>query len=1561
MHWPSFRSSLRTLSLAVCLATFATAQVSVTTYHYDNSRTGQNVHETVLNPAIVNVNQFGKLFSTTVDGSVYAQPLYVPNVQNIAGGTHNVLYVATEHDSLYAIDADSGALLWRKSFINPTAGITTVPSSDVACDDLVPEIGITSTPVIDPATNTLYLVTKTKETGVYFQRLHAIDIVTNAEKFGGPIAIAATVNGTGDGSSGGKLSFDPLMQNNRLSLLLENGHVVIGWGAHCDNGPFHGWLMSYNASTLAQEAVFNTSPNSGLSGVWMGGNGPAADSGGNIYFATGNGTYDGAAKGDYGDSIMKLSGPTGGQFTVADWFTPSDQGALNNGDTDVASGGVLLLPDLPAGSSHPHLLVEMGKEGEIFLVDRDNMGKYCSGCSSDTQIVQEIPAAAPGVWGSPAYWNGWVYWGGAAEYTADHVKAFSLNANNSGMLSTSPTSQSSQLFNFSTTSPVVSSNGSSNGILWILDNSSYASSCCQVLYAFDATNLANMLYNSSQAPNSRDRSGGAVKFTSPIVANGKVYAGSQTQVTAWGVMSGTQTAATPTFNPATGVYTSSQSVTLSDTTPNATIYYTTDNSTPTTSSQVYSTPISVTATTTIKAFAAATGYNNSSVGSATYTISPGSSGINFGGGFTATGLTLNGSAALSGTRLRLTNSNSGGQAGSAFFNTPIAISRFTTDFSFQMSSAAADGMTFTIQNTAPTALGPFGGGLGYGPDTPGGTPGIAKSIAVKFDIYDNNGEGTDSTGLYLNGASPTTPAIDMTSSGVILVSGDVFKVHMTYDGTTLTMTITDATNAAQTFTTSWAVNIPSTVGSSSAYIGFTGGTGGLTAIQDIIDWTYASSASQPTVATPTFSPASPYTGGATTVTISDSTSGAAIFYCQDTTNTCTPTTAGSSVSFSSTGYIRAQATESGFTSSAIASWSGTYVASTAAAPTFSPPAGTYTSSQSVTLSDTTPNAAIYYTTDNSIPTTSSKVYSTAISVTVTTTIKAIAAATGYNNSSVASATYTISTGSSGINFGGGFTATGLTLNGNAALSGTRLRLTNGGGGEAGSAFFSTPIDISHFTTDFSFQMSVAQADGMTFTIQNTAPTALGPFGGGLGYGPDTPGGTPGIAKSIAVKFDIYSNQGEGTDSTGLYLNGASPTTPAIDMTSSGVKLLSGDAFNVHMTYDGTTLTMTITDATNAAQTFTTSWAVNIPSTVGSSNAYVGFTGGTGGLTAIQDLIDWTYASTTSQPTVATPTFSPASPYTGGATTVTISDSTSGAAIFYCQDTTNTCTPSIAGSSVSFTSTGYIRAQATESGFTSSAIASWSGTYVPSAVATPTFSPASPYTGGPTTVTISDSTSGAAIFYCQDTTNTCTPSTAGSSVSFSSTGYIRAQATKSGYTSSAIASWSGTYVPSTVATPTFSPASPYTGGATTVTISDSTSGAAIFYCQDTTNTCTPTIAGSSVSFSSTGYIRAQATESGYTSSAIASWSGTYVPPAAATPTFSPAPGKYSSPQSVTLSDTTPGATIYYTTDNSTPTTSSKAYSTPISLSSNTTIKAIAAAPGDSNSPVATGRYIIQKVH
>ncbi|HZR58157.1 MAG TPA: Ig-like domain repeat protein [Terriglobales bacterium] len=522
------------------------AQVNVTTYHNDNARTGQNTQETLLTPSNVNSTQFGKLFTVSVQGYVYAQPLYLANVQNIAGGTHNVLFVATEHDQLYALDADNGTVLWQQSFINPP-NITTVTNSEVSCGDLVPEIGITSTPVIDQSTGTIYLVTKTKETGVYVQRLHAIDIVTHAEKFGGPAVISASVNGQ---------TFDPLRNHNRPGLLLENGHVVIAWASHCDNTPYHGWVMSYKAGvqptdTLTQEAVFNGSPNGGLAGVWMSGDGVAADASGNIFFATGNGTYDGLTGGDFGDSIMKLGPPSNNVFPIVDWFTPWNQQSLSDADEDLGSGGLLLFPDLPQGSPHQHLLAQMGKEGKIYLIDRDNMGKFCSNCSNiDTQIVQEIPGATTGVWGSPAYWNGSVYWGGGNDGgSADHLKAFSFNANNSGLLSTSPTSQSTKTFSFPTAAPAISANGNSDGIAWLVDNGNGS----QALYAYDATNLVNMFYNSTQAPNGRDALSGPVKFTAPIIANGKVYVGSQGSVSAFGLLaqvSATTTVLTSNLSPA---------------------------------------------------------------------------------------------------------------------------------------------------------------------------------------------------------------------------------------------------------------------------------------------------------------------------------------------------------------------------------------------------------------------------------------------------------------------------------------------------------------------------------------------------------------------------------------------------------------------------------------------------------------------------------------------------------------------------------------------------------------------------------------------------------------------------------------------------------------------------------------------------------------------------------------------------------------------------------------------------------------------------------------------------
>ena len=406
-------------------------------------------------------------------------------------------------------------------------------------------------------------------------------------------------------------------------------------------------------------------------------------------------------------------------------------------------------------------------------------------------------------------------------------------------------------------------------------------------------------------------------------------------------------------------------------------------------------------------------------------------------------------------------------------------------------------------------------------------------MAVKFDIHNNAGEGSDSTGLYTDGASPTIPALNMTSSGVVLLDGDVFSVHMTYDGTTLTMTITDTVNS-HTFTSSWAINIPNVVGSNTAYVGFTGGTGGETAIQkEILDWTYVTS--QATAATPTFSPAP----------------------------------------------------------------------------------GSYNSAQTVTLTDLTAGAIIHCTTDGTSPAASSPVC-TSLAVSTTTTIQAIAVANGYNNSAVASGTYTFNTaGNPTVNYTPGFSSTGLALNGAATLNGTRLRLTNGGKTEAGSGFYTTPLDVQSFTTDFSFQLTNPNADGIALVIQNVGTTALGGTGGDLGYG--------GISSSVAVKFDLYNNAGEGPNSTGLYMNGSSPTIPATTL-GGGVKLHSGDVFNVQVTYDGTMLTMTITDANTPADAFTMSWAVNIPGTVGANTAYVGFTGGSGGETAIQDIVDWTFTS-----------------------------------------------------------------------------------------------------------------------------------------------------------------------------------------------------------------------------------------------------------------------------------------------------------------------------------------------
>jgi hypothetical protein len=505
----------------------APANTAVLTYKYDTYRTGQNPNETILNTSNVNPTQFGKRVSYPVDGYVYAQPLFVPNL-TIGGSVHNVVFVATEHDSVYAFDADQTtpiAPFWHTSFIDPPT-VTTIPAKDTLCTQIVPEIGITGTPVIDLSTNTLYVVVATKENGQYFQRLHALNITTGQEEPGSPVTITASVKGNGAGSKNGMITFTPLLELNRPGLLLANGLVYTAWGSHCDLGPSHGWVIAYNATTLQQDGVANTTPNGKLGSIWQSGGGVAADSSGNIYLTTSNGTFDlGSGNGDAGDTIVKASP----QSTLADYFTPFNQACLQTTDNDLGSAGPLLIPS-------DNDLIQIGKEGRIYVVDRTNMGKYTSipnPCNNQNltnvdKVLQEFPpGTVGGMYSTPAYWDGstgeFVYMGGAN----DALKAYQLT---NELLSSSPTSQSSETFNYPGTNPVVSSNGTTagTGIVWVIDPAA-------VLRAYDATNLANEIYNSNADPG-RDRLPSYVKFSAPTVANGEVFVGTHSTLEIYGLL-----------------------------------------------------------------------------------------------------------------------------------------------------------------------------------------------------------------------------------------------------------------------------------------------------------------------------------------------------------------------------------------------------------------------------------------------------------------------------------------------------------------------------------------------------------------------------------------------------------------------------------------------------------------------------------------------------------------------------------------------------------------------------------------------------------------------------------------------------------------------------------------------------------------------------------------------------------------------------------------------------------------------------------------------------------------
>ncbi len=944
-------SMLGLLGAVLLSAAPAECQVSVLTEHNDSMRTGRNLQETTLTPSNVNPTQFGQLFSHAIQGQTFAQPLYVPKVTMANDlGTHNVVYVATSHDMVYAFDADSNggidaAPLWSVNLLTSgtPSGVTYSINS-----------GVEGTPVIDPQTNTMYVVSSESQNGTDLYRLHALDITSGAEKFGGPAQITATVAGTGNGSSNGSLTFNPLYHYQRPGLLLQNGVVYIAYGSVNDNGPWHGWLFSYSAATLKQLGVFCTTASGSAGGIWMGGAGLAGEvvdavnkPYGRMFLATGNGQYainSATVAGQpfsnpgnlYGMSVLDLD-LTNGVPTVEDAFTPYDESQLDEQDGDLGSGGPILLPTTTLSSGKTlNALVQVGKSGMIYILDRDNNNDGSNNAASEyspaglggfnaggDQVVQEVQTPisgaqgwGAGVWGAGAYWYGNIYIGGTNPGASNALAAYSFV---DGVLSTTPTSTSFEQFGYPAPTPSVSSNGSADGIVWVLDSSAYVGGGPEVVYAYDARNLADLLY-SSNANASRDAPGPATRSAIPTIADGKVYVPASNQFSVYGLLGTIPTTPAPVISPASGTFSGSETITVCFNTActpvsGGTIYYTLDGSTPTASASVYKGPFSISSSETVTAIASVTG---------------------------------------------------------------------------QLQS---------------------------------------------------------------------TPA---------------------------------------------------------------------------------------------------------------------------------------SVTYSST--------------------------SNAANPVFSPASGTYSGPQALSLTSATSGATIYFTIDGTTPTASSLKYTGPIYVGASETVNAIATAPNLSPSAVLSGAYTI-TPVYTFNFSNGFTtaqSSGLmTFNGSTDLDDFRLQLTNGGENEAGSAFYTTPVNVNAFTTDFTFQLSNPVADGMTFTIQGVGPTALGSNGGGLGFAT--------IQNSMAIKFDLFSNDGEGPNSTGLYTQGSWPTTSAIDLSSTPVDLHSGNYIDAHITYDGTTLTMTLTNPISLAS-WSYSWPIDIPTLVGGKTAWVGFTGGTGLGTASQKVTSWTYVT-----------------------------------------------------------------------------------------------------------------------------------------------------------------------------------------------------------------------------------------------------------------------------------------------------------------------------------------------
>jgi hypothetical protein len=520
------------LHLAAVLLSPSGARAQLVTSQYDNARTGAYLDEHRLSPANVNAERFGKLYALRVDGDLYAQPLYLKRLNMPGRGVHDVLYVATESDHVYAFDAldPKAPPLWHVQFANADKGVTPLDDRDVQCPFIKPVVGISATPVIDTVAGTLFVLARTKEAGTsgarYVQRLHALDVRTGAERAGSPVEIQAAAPGSASDAVNGQVRFDPLRENPRAAMLLVDGRVVLSWASSCDVGPYHGWIIAYDAKTLAQVAAFNTTPDGVEGGVWQGHAGLAADDAGNVFAVTGNGTFSASGTNghDYGNSVLKLS-ITGKIFTVADFFTPHDEARLSAQDLDLGSGGPVLLP--PRNGDRSGLLVTGGKAGTVYVLDRNHLGHF-SAAATDPHALQTFHLAGM-VMGAPAFWNGRLYY-----FTSDDVlRSYALQA---GERPLRLTGVGSVKFTDPGATPVVSASGATNGIVWVIESKGWRAADRQaVLHAFDALDVRRELYSSEQNA-SRDRAGRVLRFSMPTVMDGRVYVGTKGEIDVYGLL-----------------------------------------------------------------------------------------------------------------------------------------------------------------------------------------------------------------------------------------------------------------------------------------------------------------------------------------------------------------------------------------------------------------------------------------------------------------------------------------------------------------------------------------------------------------------------------------------------------------------------------------------------------------------------------------------------------------------------------------------------------------------------------------------------------------------------------------------------------------------------------------------------------------------------------------------------------------------------------------------------------------------------------------------------------------